>query len=268
MLLALGPAHFADVHQSFDARLEFHERAVIRQAHNFAGKFCADCVALRHGGPRIGQQLFASERYASLFAIVLQDLNFDFLAWTYRIQRARYAAPGHVRDMQKSVNAAQVHERPVPGDVLHHALHGLPFGHGIQHGLLLRLYLFIQDGAPADHHISALAVHLQYADGQLAIFPLDQVAHGMRVSLRGRHKRAHANVHDKPALDVVNNFSGDVGLVPVGFLDLAPNAAPAHALVGQQYVAVLAIARALNLDRLTSLQRERSIEFGELLRGD
>src|SRR5579872_2745340 len=233
MLLALGPAHFADVHESFYARLKFHKRAVIRQPHNFPGKLGADRVALRHRGPGVGHKLLAPERNASLFAIVFQDLDFDFFAGTYRVQRARHAAPGHVRNVQQSVDAAQVHERPVAGDVLYHALHGLSLSHGVQHGLLLRLQLLVKNSAPADHHVSALAIHLQYADGQLAIFPLDEVAYRVRIRLRGRQKGADADVHDKPALDAVHNFSGDVTLVAVGFFDLGPHAAAAHALVGQ-----------------------------------
>ncbi len=67
---------------------------------------------------------------------------------------------------------------------------------------------------------------------------------------------------------MVHHFSGDVGLVAVGFFDPAPGAAPAYALVGQQHVPILAIASSLHLDRLPRLQREWAIQFCELLRRD
>ena len=75
----------------------------------------------------------------------------------------------------------------------------------------------------------------------------------MRIGLRCRQKRAHTDIHHQPALDVVHDFSGDVGLVAVGFFDLSPDAAAAHTLVGQQNVAILAVARALHLDWLPGL---------------
>ena len=45
--LALGPAHLADVDQSFDARLDLHECAVVRHAHDLAA--AAFCLGKRSG---------------------------------------------------------------------------------------------------------------------------------------------------------------------------------------------------------------------------
>ncbi len=60
----------------------------------------------------------------------------------------------------------------------------------------------------------------------------------------------------------------NVGFRAVGFFDLAPGAAPLHALVGKQDHAFLAIARALYFHGLAHLQRERAVQFRELLRGN
>ncbi len=67
---------------------------------------------------------------------------------------------------------------------------------------------------------------------------------------------------------LIHNFSGDVGLVPVGLFNLGPGAPPPYALVRQQHHAFFAVARALNLDRFANHQRERPIELGKLLRGN
>ena len=64
VLDALAPGHLADVDQSFDARLELDERAVVGQADDLAGESRADRVALDHVGPRIVHQLLVAERDA------------------------------------------------------------------------------------------------------------------------------------------------------------------------------------------------------------
>src|ERR1019366_3990938 len=215
MLLALRPAHLTEVHQAFAARLDFNECAVVREAHNLAGELRADRVALRHRGPGIGQELFAPERHASLFTIVFQDLDFDFLTWAYSVQRTCDAAPRHVRDMQQAVNAAQVHECAVTSHVLHDAAYDLSLRHRVEHCLPLRLHLLVQDRAPAHHHIPALAIHLHYANREFTVFPLIDVSYRVRIGLRRRQKSAHTDVHHQPALDVIHNLPDHVGLVAV-----------------------------------------------------
>ena len=113
MHLALGPAHFADVHQAFDARLQLHERAVIGKAHDLSAQLLANRVALNHRRPWIGHQLLAAQGDAALFLVVLQNLDFHFFAGTHGIQRALDAAPRHIRDMQQSIDAAQIDKRAV-----------------------------------------------------------------------------------------------------------------------------------------------------------
>src|SRR3982074_1144118 len=90
----------------------------------------------------------------------------------------------------------------------------------------------------------------------------------MYIGLGRGQKCAHADVDHQTALNVVHNFSSHVGFIAVGFFDLAPHAATAHALVREQYVPILAVARALNFNRLPSLQWEWAIQFSEFLRRD
>src|SRR6185437_3413058 len=80
MLHALRPAHLADVNQAFDAGLDLHKRAVVRDAHHFTLHARADREALRDGGPRVRQKLLAAQGNALLFLIEFQNLNLNFLA--------------------------------------------------------------------------------------------------------------------------------------------------------------------------------------------
>ena len=67
---------------------------------------------------------------------------------------------------------------------------------------------------------------------------------------------------------LVHNFSGDVGLLPVGLFNLGPGAAALHSLVREQHHSVLVIARALDFHGLPDHQRERPVQFREFLRRD
>src|SRR5690606_28532973 len=53
----LGPAHFANVHQAFNARLEFNERAVVGDVGDAAGELAAGRVLGINAIPRIGHEL-------------------------------------------------------------------------------------------------------------------------------------------------------------------------------------------------------------------
>src|SRR6185437_528361 len=55
------PAHLADVHESFDARFELDERAVVRDGNDLAVHTCAHRILLGHILPRIALQLLQAE---------------------------------------------------------------------------------------------------------------------------------------------------------------------------------------------------------------
>ncbi len=57
----LGPAHFGDVDQAFDARLQFDERAVVGDVGDAAGELGADRILGLDAIPRIGLKLLHAE---------------------------------------------------------------------------------------------------------------------------------------------------------------------------------------------------------------
>src|SRR5512146_2688957 len=59
-----SPAHLADVHEAFDARLELDERTVVRDRDDLAGDTRADRVLRRDVLPRIRLELLEAERDA------------------------------------------------------------------------------------------------------------------------------------------------------------------------------------------------------------
>ena len=118
----LGPAHLADVDEALDARLELDERAVVGDRHDLAADLLARRVRLLGVVPRIFLGLLEAERDALGLGVVLEDLDGDLVADLEHLARVVDAAPAHVGDVEQAVDAAEVDERAVLGDVLDDAL--------------------------------------------------------------------------------------------------------------------------------------------------
>ena len=67
------------------------------------------------------------ERNALFFAVELQNLDADLIADLQRFGGMRDAAVGDVADVQQSVDAAQIDERAVVGEILDDALNDCAF---------------------------------------------------------------------------------------------------------------------------------------------
>src|SRR5262249_19669158 len=145
MLHALAPRHLADVDEPLDARLELDEPPVVGQAHDLARQARAHGIALDHVGPRIVHQLLVAQRDALGRRVVLQDDHVDFLIDLEELRRMRHAAPRHVGDVQQAVDAAEIDERAVVGDVLDDAAQDLALGERVERVLLLLGVLLFEE---------------------------------------------------------------------------------------------------------------------------
>ena len=116
--------------QTLDARLQLHEGAVIGDVGHAAGMHGVQRVLRRHQIPRIFLQLLHAEADAVRLLVDLDDLNLDRLADREDLGRVVHAAPCHVGHVQQAVDAAEIDERAVLGDVLDHAVDRLAFGRG------------------------------------------------------------------------------------------------------------------------------------------
>src|SRR5215471_3970899 len=118
----LGPRHLGDVDQAFDARLELDERAVVGDVGDAAGEARTQRVLGLDALPRVIQQLLHAERDAVRLVVDLDDLDLHGLADAEHLGRMVDAAPRDVGDVQKAVDAAEINECTVIGDVLDHAV--------------------------------------------------------------------------------------------------------------------------------------------------
>ena len=111
--------------QALDARLELDEGAVVRERDDLALDALADRVAHRRVDPRIGLDLLEAERHALALGVELEHLDLDLVAHLEQLARVVDAAPRHVGDVQQAVDAAEVDEGAVVGEVLDHAVDDL-----------------------------------------------------------------------------------------------------------------------------------------------
>ena len=223
MLDALAPRHLADVDQPLDARLELDERAVVGEAHDLAAHARADRIALHHVRPRIGDELLVAERDALGRRIVLEHDHVDLVVHLEQLGRMADAAPRHVGDVQQAVDAAEIDERAVVGDVLDDALEHLALGERLERVLLLLGVLLLEERLARQHDVAALLVDLDDAHAQLLPAQRVEVADGTHVDLRAGQERAHADVDGEPALDALDDAADDDLALRIGLLDLVPD---------------------------------------------
>ena len=228
VLHALAPRHFAHVDQAFNARLQLDERAVVGQAHHLAGHAGASREAIHHRGPRVSHQLLVAERDALGGLVVLEHHHVDLVVDLEQLRRVTDAAPRHVGDVQQAVDAAEVDERTVVGDVLDHATEDLALGERLERRLLLLGVLLFEEDLAGEHDIAALLVDLDDAHAQFLTLEGVQVAHRANVDLAAGQERADADVHRETTLDPLDDAADD----DLPFLEGAFNFVPNLHLLG------------------------------------
>ena len=111
-------------------------------------------------GPRVLGDLLEAERDALGLGVELEDLDLDLVADLEHLGRVVDAAPAHVGDVQQAVDAAEVDEGAVLGEVLDLAGHDLALGELLQGLALLLLALLLEQDAARQHDVAALLVEL------------------------------------------------------------------------------------------------------------
>src|SRR5260221_381953 len=199
MHVLVGPVHLGDVHQAFDAALDLDEGAVVGDVGHLSEQARALRVAARDADPRILAELLEAQRDAVLLGVEFEDLGGDLVAHGEHFGRVRHAAPGDVGYVQQPIDAAQVHERAVVGDVLHHALHDGALLQRLPELLAFHARGLFHDGAARNDHVVPLAVELDDLELELLVFEVRGVLDGPQVDERAGQEGADAVHHDGEA---------------------------------------------------------------------
>src|SRR3989475_3403456 len=140
----LRPAHLADVDQALDPGLHLDEGAVVGEADDLARDARARRILLRGVRPGVLLDLLQTEADALGGRIELEHDHAQLVAHVEHLARVPDAAPAHVGDVQEAIDAAQVDEGAVVGQVLHDAGEDGALLQLLEGVLLQRLPLFFQ----------------------------------------------------------------------------------------------------------------------------
>ena len=157
----------------------------------------------------------------------------------HHFARVTDAAPGHVGDVQQAVDAAQVHERTVFGDVLDHALDDRTFFQGFHQLGALFAHGGFDHGTAAQHHVVALAVELDDLEFHGLVLVRRQVLDRTGVDQRTGQEGADAvDQHGQAALDLAAGGAGDEFAGFQGFFQAHPGSQALGVVARQDGVAV------------------------------
>src|SRR5215469_1938522 len=218
--------------QALDAGLELDERSIVGDVGDASLEAGGDREFGLDALPGIIKQLLHAERDAVRLVIDLDDLDLDLLANVEDFGRMVDAAPGDVGDMQEPVNAPEIDERPVVGDVLDDPVDDLALFEVLHQLLTLLGPGFLEHRAPRHHDVAAPAIHLEDLERLRDIHERRDVADRTDVDLAARQEGDGAvEVDRKAALDLVEDHALDF------FVPLERPFQPAPTLLAARLVA-------------------------------
>ena len=115
------------MNQTFNTVFDLNEATVVRNVRDLAEHTRMRRVATCEILPRIITELLHAKRNTLALAIELEDLDVDFLTNVHNLGRMLDALPGHIGDVQQTVDATEIDERAVIGEVLDDALDRVAF---------------------------------------------------------------------------------------------------------------------------------------------
>src|SRR3954470_3073787 len=245
MLHALRPGHLADVNQAFNSLLEFDERSVVGHADDASAHVSAYRITMLGIEPRIRRELLESQRHALLFLVVLENFHLDLVTDIHEVFGMGEASPGHVGDVQQTIEASEIDKSAILGEILDHSGEHRTFVEMLKGlGALLGLLAFQQFFA-RNHDVAALLVQLDNGDFDGLALHAVEIADRAQIHLRSGKKRMRAmNVYCKSALDAVDDHSLDWLLLVIGLLNFFPGVDPLCLLVREVNVALFRLALA------------------------
>ena len=144
------------------------------------------------------------------------------------------ALPGHISDVQQTVDATQVNKRTVVGEVLDDTFDILAFLQRRQQLFALVAVLFFQHCTAGNHHVVALLVELDDLEFQRLAFQVRGFAQRANVDQRTRQERTDfGDVDGETTLHLAVDDAGDHVVFVVGCFQLLPAFCTAGFFAGQ-----------------------------------
>src|SRR5579863_1077282 len=252
--------------QALDAGLELHEGAIVGDVGDAALEAGADRELGLDALPGIVLQLLHAERDAVGLVVDLDDLDLHLLPDGEHLGGMIDAPPRDVGDMQEAVDAAQVHEGAVVGDVLDHAVDDLALFEVLHQLLALLGAGLFEHGAARHHDVAAPAVHLEDLERLRHVHERGHVADRPDIDLAARQERHRAvEIDREPALDLVEDDALDLLVALEGLFELAPAFLPARLVAREHRLAERVLdPLQIDLDGIADLELARPARPGKL----
>src|SRR5262249_3567755 len=165
-----------------------------------------------------------AERDAVGLMVDLDDLDLHLLADIEHLGRMVDAPPRDIGDVQQPVDAAEIDERTVVGDVLDHAVDDLALLEVLHQLLALLGAGLFEHGAARHHDVAAPAIHLEDLERLRLVHQRRHVPDRPDVDLGARQERHRAvEIDREAALDLIE----DDALHPLAVLEALFELAPA-----------------------------------------
>lgn len=191
------------MYQAFHAFFQLCEAAVVGQvghARNNAGAFR---VTRLDSNPWVFAQLLQAQGNTVTLAIVLQNLDVDLVANVDDLGRVLDTLPGHVGDVQQAIDATQIHECAVVGEVLDDTFDLLAFLQRFQQGFALCGVFGFQDATTGNDNVVALLVELDDLEFELFAFQVSGITHRTDIDQGTWQERTDAvNVDSEAAFNL------------------------------------------------------------------
>ena len=261
-----------DVDQALDPGQDLDEGAEGDDLGHRAAEHVAGAVGADHALPGVLLGLLQAERDALAVAVDVEHLDPHGVADRHHLGGVVDVAPGKLGDVDQAVDAVEVDEGAEVDDVGDLALDHLAGLEATEDLLAHLLALFLEHGAPREHHVVAAAVELDHFALERLAHELVEVVDAADVDQRGGQEAAHPEVEDEAALDDLDHVAFDRFARLGGGLDAAPGLLEAGALLGEDQAAVgVFLGEDEGVDLLALLDlvgRVDRLADRELVRGD
>src|SRR6185436_4369864 len=160
--------------------------------------------------PRIRAELLQAQRDTRTLAVELEDADVDLVADLDHFRRVLDALPRHVGDVQETIDATEIHERAVVGEVLDRALEHGAFLQVVHERAALGGEFLLDDRATGNDNVVALLVELDDLELERLAFEIGGVTHRTDIDERTREERADVvDLDGEATLDAARDGAGD-----------------------------------------------------------
>ncbi len=270
MHVLLGPRHFGDMDQAFDARLEFDEGTVVGDVRHAAMEASTNRVSRLDALPGIFLQLLHPERDAVGVVIDLDDLHLHCLADVQHFAWMIDTAPGDVGHMQQTIDTAEIDERAVIGDILDDAVDDLTlFKVGDDLVALLGAALF-EDRAARDDDVAAAPIHRQDLEGLRHADQRRDIANRPNIDLAARQEGDGAvEIHREAALHLIEDDTFDLLVALERLFEFHPALFAARLVARDDGFAERVLdTLKIDLDLVANIRRGIAAVSGEFFQGN